>query len=138
MNFFTDVLFLFVYILIMLSLKMPDVINTDYIIHKLQIFIEIFMFYYVVKLMSRVYNDCKILPWTIMQQSFTMGLYCVIGYSIYVDLLHMDKTCSLFGDITQVDPMKRHVIISFIMILFVIIVQAISVIFGSSNNKCFN
>jgi len=117
---------------------MPDVINTDYIIHKLQIFIEIFMFYYVVKLMSRVYNDCKILPWTIMQQSFTMGLYCVIGYSIYVDLLHMDKTCSLFGDITQVDPMKRHVIISFIMILFVIIVQAISVIFGSSNNKCFN
>jgi len=129
MNIFTDLLFLFVYIFTLLYFQMPNVANNNYLTHKFYLFISIFGFYYIIQLIKRIRNGCSVDPYIILQQSLNMALFCVLGYSLYVDLLYMDWSQGYFGDIEVVNHTKRFVAIAFIIIVFVGIIQLFGLMF---------
>lgn len=134
MNIFTDILFLLAYLLAMFFFELPDVKNKNYPVHKLLIFISTFVYYYVVQLIKKIKNKCTVDPMIILNDAFMMGLYCVLGYSLYVDFMYWDYTKSMFGDIKDVNIIKRYVIISVIIVSFVTIVQASKLLFKSGNS----
>lgn len=136
MNIFTDVLFLFVYIVTMLYFELPNVKNKDYPIHKLYIFISIFGYYYVIQLIKKIKNKCKVDPYTILQDALMMGLYCVLGYSMYVDFLYWDQTKSMFGNIKEVSITKRYAIIGMIIVAFVTMIQLSKMLFKTLPDDC--
>lgn len=138
MNIFTDVLFLFVYIMALLYFRIPDVTNNNYLSHKFYLFIGIFGFYYVVQLIKKIKNGCKINPYEILQQSLSMSLYVVIGYSIYVDLLYMDWSKGKFCDINTVNPNRRFLTISLIIVVFVTLIQLTRMLFQTQLDDCSN
>lgn len=129
MSIFTDLLFLFVYIFTLLYFQMPNVANNNYLIHKFYLFIAIFGFYYIIQLIKKIKNGCSVDPYIILQQSLNMALFCVLGYSLYVDLLYMDWSQGYFGDIEIVNHTKRFVTISFIIIVFVGVIQLFGLMF---------
>lgn len=136
MNIFTDVLFLFVYIMTLLYFRIPDIANNNYLTHKFYLFISIFGYYYVIQMIKKVKNKCPIEPYDLLKESINMSLFCLLGYSIYVDMMYMDQTKGYFGDITTVDINKRFVVVSLIMVLFVTVVQLIKMMFKNSPDEC--
>ena len=134
MNIFTDILFLFVYIMSLLYFRIPNVTNNNYLYHKFYLFISIFGFYYVIQLIKKIKNNCKVDSNILLQQSLNMALYCVIGYSIYVDLIYMDSTKQYFGDISIVDPNKRFLVISLIIVTFVTLIQLVGMLFKNTTD----
>lgn len=129
MNLFTDILFLTVYLLTMFFFELPNIKNKNYIIHKLFIFISIFVYYSIVQLIKNIKNKNDINLYSMLNDSFTMGLYCVLGYSLYIDLIYWDCTKSMFGDIKEINITKRYTVVSLIIVFFVTVIQLTKLLF---------
>lgn len=137
MNIFIDAVFLFVYLMALLYLKLPDVLNTSYLTHKLFIFIETFIYFYMIQLIKKIRDKCKIDPYELLQSSVVWALCSVIGYSIYVDMLYMESTKLYFGAPDCVDPLKRYAVIALIIVFFVALIQLMQLLFqAESKTKC--
>ena len=124
----------------LLYMRFPDVLNNQYLTHKLYLFAAIIVFYYVMQLIVQLKNKCTINAVALLKSSFQMALYCIVGYSIYVDLLYMDYTSSYFGDVEEVFPLKRMFIITIIIIMFVLFIEFGSIIFSPNliNDACIS
>lgn len=139
MNIFTDILFLFVYIFAMLYLEMPNINGTDYPIHKLYMFISIFSYYFIVQIIKKIKNKCPIDALAIIQDCLIVSLFCVLGYSIYVDLKYWNYTKDIMttfngDDFTTI--IKKYVMVAIIIVSFVTMVQFIKILFTGSLNEC--
>lgn len=136
MNIFTDVLFLFVYIMTLLYFKLPDVSDNNYLVHKFYIFVGVFGFYYVIQMIKKIKNNCRVDPYVILQQSLNMALYCVIGYSVYVDLMYMDWSQSYIQSIDISNSNKKYLMISITVIIFVTLIQLMGMLFKVEKDDC--
>ncbi len=133
MNIFTDMLFISIYLFIMIYFKLPDVSTDNYLLHKIILFVDVFCFFYAMQLIKKIKYKCKIDPYEILQQSIIYGLYVVIGYSVYTDLLRMKWSESYF-DAIQTNMIKKYLMVISIIIVFVTIIQLIGLIFTKSYN----
>ena len=130
MSIFTDVLFLFVYLIILFYLNVPSINNTNYALHKLTIFVSIFVFKYALELGKMIFRSHKrIDPFRILEKSFYFAIYGIIGYSLYVDSMYTDISCEKFKVHVDSD-IKRYVVAAFIITIFILFIQASGVILG--------
>ncbi len=139
MNIFTDILFLFVYIITMLYLEIPDIKNNNYPIHKLYLFIGIFVYYFVVQVIKKIKNKCQIHPFVLLQDSLIISLFCVLGYSLYVDFKYWDYTKEYITAIDSTDTestIKGYSLVALIIVCFVTIIQLVKILFKGSINEC--
>ena len=136
MNIFTDALFLFVYILTLLYFKIPNISDNNFLVHKFYIFVGVFGFYYVIQMIKKIKNNCKIDPYLILQQSLNMSLYCVIGYSIYTDLIHMEWSKDYLEKTYLDDLNKRYLIIAITIIIFITLIQLVGMLFKVDRDDC--
>lgn len=133
MNIFTDVLFLLVYLLVMFFFEIPDIKNKNYPVHKLIIFTSIFIYYSIVTLIKTIKNKKNVDPYVILNDAVMMGLYCVLGYSLYVDFIYWDYTKHLFADIKEANIIKRYTVVSIIIVLLVTTIQLSKMLFIVNN-----
>ena len=136
MNLFTDVLFLFIYIVALLYFKIPDVFNNNFLLHKLYLFVFVFIYFCGIDLIKKLKNNCKMNASLMLQKSINMSLLSIIGYSIYVDMLYMDDTKNYFGKFEEINEIKRIITIGLIISLFVGITLTISFIFDPYIEPC--
>lgn len=130
MNIFTDIIFLFVYLIVLFYFRFPDITNNKYIFHKVIIFVSVFVFRFVVELIKKIKNKCKIEPLDILKESLLYALLNVVGYSIYVDLMYMN-VCSDYNININSDN-QRFLIASFIMSIFTLFISTGKMIFSNS------
>lgn len=128
MNILINLSLLFGYIFGMLYFKLPDVMNNNYLFQKFCLFIGIFGFYYIGHSVQYFVDKSIKSHYDLLQKTLNMSLFCVLGYSIYVDMLHMDKTQGFFGDIATVTPIKRYLGITFIIVAFVALIEIIKMV----------
>jgi hypothetical protein len=142
MNIFTDILFLFIFLCTLLFLRLPDVINHNYIYHELCLFIAVFVYFYTVELIKTIKNKCKIKPYNMLKDTLTMSLYTIIGYVIYVQLMYMDWSKDYFSDVVNVcNTSKRFISISLIMVMFITLIKLSGMLFKNNNSDsvdCIN
>lgn len=139
MNIFTDILFLFVYIIAMFYLQLPNITNNDYPIHKLYLFISIFSYYFVIQIIKKIKNKCSINIFTILEDCLIITLFCVLGYSIYVDFKYWDYTKDTITQIDETDissTLKGYSIVSLIIVSFMATIQIVKLLFQGSINDC--
>ena len=139
MNIFTDILFLFVYILTMLYLELPDIKNNDYPIHKFYLFINIFVYYFVIQIIKKIKNKCTIDIMLILQDCLIISLFCVLGYSIYVDFKYWNYTKDYVTDIDSsslTSTVKSYSLVALIIVSFVTIVQLVKLLFTGNVSEC--
>lgn len=133
---FTDVLFLTIFIYVLLFFGIPDITNDNYLIHKLLLFIAVFIFYYIVQLIKKIKNKCQINSREMLEKSLFVGLLTVIGYSVYVDLINMEWSKGYFEDIHTVNLYKRFAVVTLIIIVLLTLVMLIGLMFAVPTDEC--
>lgn len=134
MNIFTDIIFLFVYLLTLFYFKFPDITNNKYAFHKAIIFITVLVFRFMIELIKKIKNKCKIDALDILKDSLLYSLITVVGYSIYVDLMYMN-ICSDYNISISTDN-QRYLVSSFVISMFTLFISAFQMVFKMGESKC--
>lgn len=141
MNIFTDILFLFVYILTLLYLELPNVMTNNYPIHKLYLFIGVFVYYFVVQIIKKIKNKCNIDLYTLLEDALMISLFCVVGYSLYVDFKYWDYTKDFIAIPNQEsfeETFKGYSVVTLVIVGFVTLIQLSKVLFKGTITECDN
>ena len=96
MNPFLNLFLLFLYVIAVFYFVV-DVNNKQYLRDKLVIFLAMFFFQFLLSLISKITNKCKIEIWDIVNESLRVAFIGVIGYSVYTDLTIMENTKKTFA-----------------------------------------
>ena len=136
MNIFANLFFIFLFLLVLLFLKIPDLdYNDNYILHKVVIFVLIFCYQFLLLITNKIRKRCKIDIMETIKESLQMALYTVLGYSIFIDLKIMDSTAD-YVDVAMNKKGYNKVFLSSFIIGVIAIIKATGLIFTGSGSKC--
>jgi hypothetical protein len=134
MNIFTNLLFTLVFLNIITYLKFPDIENKSYLEHKFIYFICVFFFQVSLLIIVKIKNNCKIVLKDIIHESLMTGIYSVIGYSIYVDIMITDKYKDFV--VERINEKMLPTMVCIIIIMFLAITKFIEIMFSNKMNNC--
>lgn len=133
MNTFINIFFVFIFIFIILYFKAPNISNNNYILHKLIIFALLFIYQFMLLVMSKIKNKCKIDFSEVFKYSMETAIVGVIGYSIYTDLQYY----KLNDDpLFVTDQNMQYLYITIIITLLLTFVNTIKLLFGYRPYEC--
>lgn len=116
MSLVTHIVFLFIFVLSMLMINMPQIAENDFIRMKLYLFVGIFLFEVLVVIFKNMYDRKIINIKNICRQALQTALLSVIAYSVYTDLTLID-----FNLPDQNNTYIKNLTITSIIIFFVLI-----------------
>ena len=134
MNAFINIFFIFIFIFGILLFKIPDIDNNNYIIHKLVIFSLLFIYQFILLILSKIKNKCKIDILNICEYSIETATIGIIGYSIYTDLQFLEFNDLTIGYID--DPKMRYLYVTIIITLLLTFVNTMKLLFGFKPYEC--
>jgi hypothetical protein len=113
---------------------MPNVENDNYIMHKLVLFIAIFCYQFLLSIVTKIRDKCKIDINQLISESLQMALFCVIGYSIFIDVKYMNSTKVAVGRVMKKN--FRFIYVTFIIVLVVAIIKSAQLMFRNKYHDC--
>ena len=132
MSVIIETLFLFIYLTILFYFKFPDITNNNYLFHKMIIMIMTFVFKFVIELYKKIKNEEKVDPIVILNESVNYSLYCIIGYSVYIDLMYIKIPYeNIYIDINN--DIQRFFISSFVTSLCVAFIGGVKNTLSNTN-----
>jgi len=131
MNIFTDALFLLIYIFTLFCFKLINIQTDNYLKHKFYLFITVLGFTYVIQLIKKIKNGCKITSQVLLQESLKLSVTAVVGYSVFVDLSHMSWSQNYFSNIEN--HYRKYLVVALIIVSFVTLIQLVGLMFQSPN-----
>lgn len=134
MNIFTDTLYLFIFMFVMLQFDIPDINDDNKILHKFYMFVNISIFYFLVKLIKKIKNKCKIEPIVMFKQSIMTALLCVLGYSFYIDFTLMEQIKDFFE--YPEEKTKKIFMICLTIVGFYLLIELTMTMFVIDRNIC--
>ena len=134
MNIFTDALFLYVFIFIILYFKVINLESDNYIKHKLYLFLAVTGFIYLVQIIKKIKSRCRVDPKNLAFESIKLGTLATLGYSIYTDLVHMNWSSEYMASIEEMN--KKYLVVALIMITFIVIYQLVEMMFYVPTDEC--
>lgn len=144
MNLFANIFFVFIYLLVMLYFRIPDISENNWIWHKVIIFLALFCYQFLLELINKIKNKCKIEMVDIVSSSLQTSVAGVIGYSIYTDLRIMcSQDDSLMNAMTNINSLvmiepgtnKEYLLSAGVITLVITFIRLIGLMFGS-NTDC--
>jgi hypothetical protein len=135
MNTFIDILFTFIFLFTMFFFEIPDLNNDNYLNHKLIIFVSLFMFNYLSKLLKKMRNHCKIIQQELIDDSLYLSLFGVLGYSLFVDLKIMTWSKNLITSMYS-SVFSLNIIVAITITLMVTIVKVFRLVFYNTPDTC--
>ena len=134
MHFIVNIFFIALFMFASFYMKYPDLYTQNFIRHKIIIFFLLFCFQYILDIIFKIKNKCRIYPGNIAIDSLIVGLSAVIGYTIFNDLLYQGAFT------TYIDKMYFNPKVLYLNITLIIIVCiSIGLMFKKSlycNNVC--
>lgn len=135
MNIILNILFIFLFLYSILYFRIPNVNNDKYIFHKFVIFVAIFCFQFVLLLLSKIKNKCKIDMTQLLQNSFETALYGIVGYSIYNDIAFMNLR-KYPGEMFYINPAVSYLLITISITMFVSINKMVHLAMDRNYQRC--
>ena len=136
MNLFINVFFLFFLLFGMLSLKVPSIADGNFILHKFIIFVAVFGFQFMIEILSKIKEECKIVPMDIFRSSVETAAIAVIGYSLFNDLQFMDIGFGSNGFYNGTDKMILNVQVTIMITLMITFYRVLQLTFGYNVYEC--
>lgn len=118
MNLLINFIVIYLFVMIMIALKLPYISNENIIVNKLYLFIGVFLLQVVVLTANKLNQKCKASQKDTMKEAAQIALLSIVGYSLYIDIIISPKLKSKFISYTE-KPMKNMLLISFIIAGFV-------------------
>lgn len=137
MNALVNIFLVFMFLILILYFRIPNIDNNNYILHKLILFLMLFIYQFVILLISNIKNNCKINPTNMFISSIETAIIGIIGYSIYTDL-HFVKIED-FGDIMiEDDSSLKYLYVTIIITLLLTFVNTIKLLAGYTPYQCLS
>lgn len=130
MNLFTNLLFTFIFLNIIIHFNLPNMNNDSYIQNKFMLFISVFLFQVAIAIIVSIKNNCKIIFKNIIQNSLMQAIFSVIGYSVYVDLINMNSTKEYM--MYKINNSIQPITISIVIIFFMSSVKLLELLFTNN------
>jgi hypothetical protein len=92
MNIFLNIFFIFLFMYTLIIFRLPNIYDSRFVLHKFVIFTSVFCFQFILLLLSKIGNKCKIDIIEIFKNSFMTAIYGILGYSIYNDMIFTGLT----------------------------------------------
>lgn len=127
MHFIYNMLVLTIFMFLIFYFKIPNIDNDRYIYHKFMIFMLLFVFQFVIYLLSDISNH-EIFVKKIATKSFIIGVAAVIGYSIFNDLMYA-KIINTTGCSYSVLCIN----VTFMIMVFIALIKVIELVIGANN-----
>ena len=109
--------------------------NKNYITHKFIIFVTLFCFQFVVLILSKIKNKCKINIHDIVSDSLLVATSGVIGYSLCNDIKYSDlKIKYLNFDCSN--EKNLNIMMAIVLTLFITIIKIIKLLFNPKCTEC--
>lgn len=133
---FIDLLFILVFIFSMFCLQVPNVKGDNYILNKLIIFVFLFCFYFVLQIIKKIKNNCKINLDDTTKNSLIVALSGSLGYSLFTDLTIQKYSKDYMGTITEGSKYILYLVITIGIIMFIAIIKIIEFLIISNKEEC--
>ncbi len=133
MHVLLNLLFLFIYVFLILQFKILDVLDGRQILHKFIIFISIFIFQFIILVISRILNGCVVNLKDIALNALLVAVAGVVGYSVYNDMIYMGTIKKY--NIDKLNNTVLYLNITVIIIMFITFVKIIDLLINSPS-KC--
>jgi hypothetical protein len=127
MHFIYNLIILAIFIFLILYIGAPNISNNHYIYHKVIIFILVFIFQFALYIISDFY-DRKFTIKEIAVKTLIISAACIIGYSIFNDLIY-SKTIST----NNCDYKIVCANVTFIMIISILLVKIMELIVSTNH-----
>lgn len=135
MNTFTDILFIYVYIVSLIILGFINLDSDNYLLNKLYLFVYVLIFSGVLGTLKNFKSTCKKTGKEVFTDSITTAIRSVIGMMIYTDLIHMQWSNKIFTGINN-SKFNRSLIVPFIIVVTQFLIQSIYTPFELSIDNC--
>ncbi len=92
MNDFTDLMFIFIYVFVLMYFHIIDVRNGNIIMQKLIIAVSVFGFVLLLELIKSVNMKHPRNIKTLVVRCMLAGFFAYVGHTMLIDLMHIDDT----------------------------------------------
>lgn len=128
MNIFINLLLIFVFLYGLFNLRVPNLTNNNFILNKFIIFISLVCFQFIIIIIQKIKNNCKIDINEVLNNSINIGLFGIIGYSLYNDLIWMYNL--------NISTKRMYLYVTLIIILFIAFVKFLKILFVNNYQDC--
>lgn len=87
MNVLLNFIIIFLFIVLVISMNIPNTDKSNYILNKVYLFLGITILQIIILLVDKMSNKCKTSNKEIIREATRYGLLAVVGYSFYVDVI---------------------------------------------------
>lgn len=136
MNIIKNVLLIFIFLLVFIIIGIPGMESNNLINTKLYLFGGIMIFQLLLKSMYKLRYKCKISLKSILSDSIITGMSCVIGYSIFSDLITMENTKNIIIPYIENNTRSKAFVIATIITGFILCTKIIELIIWTKNDEC--
>ena len=138
MNIIVNCLLIFIFIFVSIIIGVPGIEPGNLIKNKIFLFGGLTMFELILKSIYKIRNKCNNINLKhIINDSLIIGVFGVIGYSIFIDLLNMESTRNTILPYLK-NPNSHAFVISVIISVFILCCVVLSYIVTNNNEKCNN
>ena len=89
MNPFTDIVFIFVFVFVILHYGLICIEGTNIVLQKLYIFLAVTMFSWLLYSLKSIRRQQPIKIWDVVSSGLIIGMLAFIGHTVFFDLLYM-------------------------------------------------
>lgn len=133
MNIFINLFFIFIFLLTIFTFKFPNINDDNYISHKILIFFLLLVYQFLLEIISKIRNHCKINIKDIVRNSLNVSLFGVIGYSIFIDFKYMSSTEEI---VKNINNNYANIYLTLLIVSIIALSKFIKVIFTNNSNDC--
>lgn len=130
MNIFTDVVFIFVFVFVILHFGVINIRGMSIVLQKIYMFIAVTIFASFLYLMKAIRRQQTIKTWNIIHNGLFIGLLAFIGHTVMFDMLYAPETQSWVTSFAD----GKYLTVNILLTFFV----CVSVLFGKTLEYVFN
>jgi energy-coupling factor transporter transmembrane protein EcfT len=136
MNIIVNCLLIFIFVFVSIVIGIPGIEVGNIFKNKLFLFGGLVLFQLILKSTYKIRNKCNGVDLkSIVNNSLMVGVYGVIGYSLFIDTLNMEKTRSIILPYLK-NPNSHAFVISFIISTFILCCIILSYIVTGKKDDC--
>jgi len=132
MYILVNILFLIIFLFSLFFFNIPDINNSNYITHKIIIAIALFITQFILLVISKIKNKCKIDINEILMDSLQVSLTGFIAYTIYTDYIYRYQLVPY----ANIDKHYHNIILALIITFAIATVKIIRTLINPEYMKC--
>lgn len=135
MNIIKNVLLIFVFLFVSIVIGIPGIETNNLIKSKIYLFGGVMIFQLLLKSMYKLRYRCKTNLKSLINDSIITAILCVVGFSIFVDLINMEGTRDMIVPYLE-NKNTQALIISSIISSFVLSAKVVEIIITGKRDEC--